>query len=1239
MAPGPGAQGLTKPVLDAARAGCLDRGTLETLDTEKLAGKYAMLRRLAAGGMAEVWLARQEGLSGFEKLVVIKRIHPHLAEDPGFVRMFLDEARASADLRHSNVVTVFEIGEDQGSLFLVMEYLHGSDVRQLFRGCVEKQQTIPLPHALQIVCDAAHGLAYAHRKTDLYGQPLGIVHRDVSPSNIVLTHDGATKIVDFGIAKAATQAQETTVGQLKGKVTYMSPEQVSGGELDHRSDQFSLGIVLWELTTMRRLFALSSEAAVARAIVRGEIQPPSEVVPEYPPELEAILMRALSPDRANRFEDCDEFASELEAFLAEKSLPHSPARLGRWVREQTTGLPEPTPAPRERSNPSSPSKIVKAVPARTLPADAPTNPGGKRHSRVDIPAVSPALAHVARDDEPTQAGLPAHENTPAEDSSAGTTLGSRTNLPADGGSFVGRRSDLKALEKRFLDGARLVTLLGPGGTGKTRLAVRFGTMQLDAWRGRGGGGGGVWFADLSSAESLDDVVSAVANALGVTLPTTGEKAVQQLGHALAGRGRLLLVLDNFEQVLQHAPATLGRWTAGAPEVRFLVTSRELLRLPTELAYDLEPLSLPVEGEDPSESEAVQLFLDRARAARPDLKAEATELREIGEIVTALDGLPLAIELAAARIRVFSPKQLLERLPRRFELLSSPRRDGGERQATLRGAIEWSWKLLAPHEQAALVQCSVFRGGFSLESAEAVLDLGAFAEAPWVPDVVQVLREKSLLRASEEHGELRFGMYESIRAWTKERFSGDPAAAQVVSRHASHYLTRGETWAKAVDGEDREISLARLAADAENLAAVHERASSGTPSAVRSAVALRAALVLERLLAIRGPFGPMERRLANALERCKAAPVDAALAAKGHLGRSHALQLLGRFEEALVDLEPALALARAIGDASVEAEVRLREGRLFGTLGRMEEAERAFLAAAELARVLGDLGKQGAVAAALGDVRFYQGRIEEMESELARAVELCGKAGDVTTASAALLHMGYAQYSLGRLKDARQTFQRAIEVHSRRKERRFEAQAHYYQGQLLHEEGELPRAREHFERALRIHRATGDRKGEGDVLYFLGTIHQALGRSGEALACYDQALVLARETGEGMLEAMALAMTGAAQAALDRVEAADKPLAAAEERSLSYENPLLLAMVNVCRGHLDLAQERRALATKDAIAAAVWRDLAQKRVEDARRRGEPDEANPEGTPSSSERSDDVRLALRLLEAALQPKDDR
>jgi serine/threonine protein kinase len=301
-----------------------------------IAGKYTLLRRLGHGGMAEVFLAKQSGDGGFEKLVVLKRILPHLTAGPEFTAMFLDEARVAADLRHPNIVNIVDVGRVSSgandTLFMVMEFLHGQDVRKLQRKVAAYGQMVPLAQACQIAIDAAAGLHYAHAKNDLNGKPLHIVHRDVSPQNIIVTFEGSTKIVDFGIAKAAGQSTHTSTGVLKGKYTYMSPEQAEGQPLDARTDQFALGIVLWELLTMRRLFKRDSEVLTLEAITDGPIPKVRRFREDCPAAVEDVVMTALSRDKNKRFRDCEEMALALEDALAKEQIAHSQSRLSQYMR-------------------------------------------------------------------------------------------------------------------------------------------------------------------------------------------------------------------------------------------------------------------------------------------------------------------------------------------------------------------------------------------------------------------------------------------------------------------------------------------------------------------------------------------------------------------------------------------------------------------------------------------------------------------------------------------------------------------------------------------------------------------------------------------------------------------------------------------------------------------------------------------------------------------------------------------
>jgi eukaryotic-like serine/threonine-protein kinase len=275
-------------------------------------GKYELLKRIAAGGMAEIFAARMMGVGGFEKLVALKRILPELASRTDYVNMFLDEARIASALNHPNIVQVYDIDAVDGQYFMTMEYLRGHDLRYVLRELRRAGSSMPLPLALRIVSDVASGLHYAHRKRDIAGKPLGIVHRDISPKNIFITFDGVIKLLDFGIAKSHHRLSVTRTGTLKGRYPYMAPEQVVDDEVDSRADVFALGICMWEMTTGKRLYQGKTAYEILKKIRDQRVPRPSEIVPGYPPAVEAVAMRALAKPREKRYQSCLDMQRALE---------------------------------------------------------------------------------------------------------------------------------------------------------------------------------------------------------------------------------------------------------------------------------------------------------------------------------------------------------------------------------------------------------------------------------------------------------------------------------------------------------------------------------------------------------------------------------------------------------------------------------------------------------------------------------------------------------------------------------------------------------------------------------------------------------------------------------------------------------------------------------------------------------------------------------------------------------------
>lgn len=295
-------------------------------------GRYQLLKKIASGGMGQVFLART-AQTGFEKLVVIKRILPHLVEDEEFLQMFFDEARIAARLNHPNLVQIFDLGEVNGMHYLAMEYVQGDDLRRVEKASRRQQRPLPLGVACRIIADAAAGLDYAHKLKDSAGRPLNLIHRDVSPQNILVGFDGGVKLIDFGVARAAGRLQHTATGILKGKYPYMSPEQIAGEPYDHTSDQFALGIVFWEILTGKRLFKGESDLVTMRLVRECNVPRPSSLNPALPPKLDAIVLRALSAKAKDRFPDTAAFRMAIEDFTVSERLAATPAHLASYMRE------------------------------------------------------------------------------------------------------------------------------------------------------------------------------------------------------------------------------------------------------------------------------------------------------------------------------------------------------------------------------------------------------------------------------------------------------------------------------------------------------------------------------------------------------------------------------------------------------------------------------------------------------------------------------------------------------------------------------------------------------------------------------------------------------------------------------------------------------------------------------------------------------------------------------------------
>jgi len=721
----------------------------------------------------------------------------------------------------------------------------------------------------------------------------------------------------------------------------------------------------------------------------------------------------------------------------------------------------------------------------------------------------------------------------------------RHSLPAERDAFIGRRTERADLQ-RLLEGEhRLVSVLGVGGTGKTRLVLHHARDQLARWPG------GAWFCDLSEARDRDGIVQAVASALDVALGKADP--VAQLGHAIAGRGKCLVILDNFEQVSRHARATLGAWLDRASEAQFVVTTREVLGLPGEQSLALPPLD---------QHDAETLFVARARSARGDFSPGDAERSEIERLVALLDHLPLAIELAAARARVMPPRVLLERMSERFKLLSS---SGARhtRQATLKATLDWSWDLLSAEERSALAQLSVFEGGFTLEAAEAVLSLDAL----WPADAVQALADKSWVRAV---GGGRFDLLVSVHEYAAEKLDAGAGRLDAELRHGACFAAMGSD--DALEALERHGSSERrraLRLELDNLVTACRRAVQRR-DAETAVGGLAAAWAVYQLM---GPLqaGADLSRLVLSLDL----PPAGSARAKRCLGA--ALAFSGRGEEGRPHLEEALAIHRALGERRAEGRVLSILGIVHVQDGRPDEGRAAFEAALALYRAIGYRDGEGTMLSSLGVVHAQQGRVAEARAHHESALAIARELGDRRLESTALSNLGSLDASEGSRERARARLEAALALDRAARDRRGEAQVLAYLASVNRDEGRFADAHVWYDAALAVNREVGDRRGEGNVLSSIGNLLRKEGRNDEARRMSEASLVVLREVGFTRNVAYVLLDLGALDARAGQWDDARAKLEESEALYRSVGDVFGLGLLQCERARLELA-------TGDAAAA-------------------------------------------------------
>lgn len=799
-----------------------------------------------------------------------------------------------------------------------------------------------------------------------------------------------------------------------------------------------------------------------------------------------------------------------------------------------------------------------------------------------------------------------------------------------GGRFIGRGGELSALSA--LGGrSRVVTLLGPPGVGKSRLAMEHARAAVQ------GGAVRLVLCELRAAEGADALCLALASALDLP-QSPGPDAdawLRDCAAVLARQGQILFVFDNAETAADALAGALPVLLAAAPEARFVVSSRRRIGIADEAILDVAPLPVPESAEEAEGGGALALFLDRARAVRHDYTYSSSDAPLVLELLTQLDGLPLAIELAAARLRIWSLRQLVENLPRRFQWLSRGPARSSDPPRILLEEMERSWALLGRDEQAAFAQCSVFRGGFDAAAAEAVLDLGA--GAPWALDVLQSLRDQSLVAtcpsrpgaAAEEPDHPRFTLLSSLSAFAAQKLADLGGREAAFAAHARHYVELGRRACEGANGGDPAM-VAGLHRDMENLLAVHARAVErcAQGGSFWPEQALLSAWIIATAMVQRGPLAvgldAIDRALAATAGadvalgvRVRAAEASSAVEVfVGRVGRS-AERCKALFDEAAAagDDSGASRMARALGDIETSSG-RFTEGAVW--------YERAIAALGEGADAL----TAGRLRAGLACNRLEAGRLAEARLHFAQALPRLRASRDRTLARA-LNWMGVIEIEEGRVRAARACFGEALEIATLLGDRRLSLLCRVNLAAVSQEEGLLAEAEAELSGLLTEGREGTSPRSEGHILAFLGNCLFEQGRLPDAQAAYEEAA--RRLEGGGWRLAMVLGPLGAVKAARGDLAGAEADLARAEASLGAIGQERLLAALRVHEGHVEVERARLARQSGDLAAAREQLDRARARLRDAGCDPRPMESL--GGPTLAVQSTDVRIALRCLRLQL------